>query len=173
MSGESDAYVAIPKGVGQDARRCWQGYDDLGRAFDGGEGEPHYYERGQVGDGLNPKQHSEPCWLVTCAGCDYRLDEDGSWVMHHDSAQEAVKMALDHDWLLIDGGLYCSVECEGLPPDTEVPCACTRTAHGDVLWRCPNKGICRPGLRSCKPCRRGRCPSGPPPQSGEGGESRG
>lgn len=38
------------------------------------------------------------------------------------------------------------------------PCACARTSHGDVAWRCPNTVIPAPGRRSCAECRAGRCP---------------
>lgn len=111
----SGASVAIPAGVEQDTRLCWLGYDDLGRPHDNGEGEVHYYERSQVPDHLSPRQQAQPCWGVTCVGCDYRLDEYGAWVTHFDTAQEAAVVAQDYEWLLIDGSLYCSAECEGLP----------------------------------------------------------
>lgn len=103
---------------------CWQLLYPNGVEVDSGDGIPHFdTERealeatpGYAIDGgfgtPAPQILASPCFVVR-ARCGYLLDEEGSMVMHHGSAEEAAKSAEAYGWKLLPSGEYrCSDDCD-------------------------------------------------------------
>lgn len=118
--------TTIPAGIAAQDFNCWQlVHPSTGHPLSDGDCEEHFDTEAKAeqrlrqlladGDDIadyDPQELTSPCWIATAA-CGYRLDEEGSAVMHHDTAEEATKTALDCGFLVSpSGALACSTDCD-------------------------------------------------------------
>jgi hypothetical protein len=117
----------IPNGVTAQPHNCWELiYPATGLPVETSDGTRHFdsrdhaeqwadgmSENGEPGaNGLTLREMAAPCWIVT-AICGWKLDEELPMVMHHDSADEALRAALDSGMKVSpNGGLVCDESCE-------------------------------------------------------------
>jgi hypothetical protein len=118
--------MEIPTGIAANAFNCWELIDrdnDL-PVDDHGDGIRHFDSSADAqswgedtgaaekGAGVEPREQSGPCWIVT-AICGWKLDDELPMVMHHATAEEALQAALDNDMRLsASGGLICDPDCD-------------------------------------------------------------
>lgn len=102
------------QGVFARLNTCWELRDGLGMAWDPNDGAPHYGTAdsalGDAKEGYAPAEMEHPCWSAACAECDYGFDED-EYVMHFDSAEQALELVRDCDWTVEADRLLCP-ECQ-------------------------------------------------------------
>lgn len=111
----------FPPGITSLKYLCWELRYANGQTAEHGDGTPHFrteaegakdathYERSDWGRPA-PVQRTAPCYLAV-ADCGYVLDAE-FMVMHHDTADEAYKTALSHDWTVRGTGMVCDPDCE-------------------------------------------------------------
>jgi hypothetical protein len=60
-----------------------------------------------------------PCWFIICDHCEEELeDDDSERGLHFESAEDALKYALAHDWTT-DGHRFWCADCSGDGPQPE------------------------------------------------------
>ncbi len=119
----------IPTGIAALDHNCWElVHRDTGRTVDlDGDGDRHFDSQaeaeswGETLDGfrMHARELPEPCWVAT-AICGWRLDDELPMVMHHATANEALKAALDCEMKAVPAGLICSPDCDGCKQDEMV-----------------------------------------------------
>jgi hypothetical protein len=108
--------------------RCWELVHGDGQPVEHGDGTPHFRTEEEARaaapqyaltvpwrtetDAPVPRQLGALCF-VAMARCGYVLDQANTMEMHHTSAEEAYRCALDSEFIdQQDGTLRCSVDCE-------------------------------------------------------------
>lgn len=126
--------LTTPAGIAAFGYKCWE-IIDLSNGLpidDHGDGIRHFDSLADAnswaedagvqekGAGVEPREVDAPCWLVT-AICGWVLDDELPMQMHHATAEEALRAALDSDMTIASGGLICSPDCDdcksGTSPD--------------------------------------------------------
>lgn len=109
---------------------CWELVHADGQATEHGDGVPHFrggeearaaapqyatapaWRAANGADSPVPRQLHGPCFIAI-ARCGYKLDEDGTMEMHHASAEDAYRAAIDCEFIdEEDGTLRCSLDCD-------------------------------------------------------------
>lgn len=129
----------IPGGIAALKDTCWHLVYANGEPVDSGDGVPHFDTEDQAREEAarytvarlgQPELRTldAPCWIAS-AHCGYRLDENNTMLMHHESAGDALKAALDSEMFVGPcGRLHCSPDCDDCPD------------------ACPSAGQREPGL---------------------------
>lgn len=120
------AETTIAVGIAAQTFNCWELIDrDNGLPVDDhGDGIRHFDSfadaqswgedtgAAKKGAGAEPREQPGPCWIVT-AICGWKLDDELPMVMHHTTAEEAHRAALDNDMRISpNGGLICDPNCD-------------------------------------------------------------
>jgi hypothetical protein len=102
---------------------CWELARANGSPVEGHEVVPHFQSEEEArrfapeyasptGEVPVPKQLDDPCYLAV-ARCGYTFDQENTAEMHHVSAEEAYRCAIDSEFIdEEDGTLRCSLDCD-------------------------------------------------------------
>ena len=117
----------IATGIAAQQHNCWELiYPKTGMLVETSDGTRHFDSRsaaeawadgmrddGKPGaDELELREMGSPCWIVA-AGCGWRLDDEVPMVMHHESAEEAQRAAIDAGMgFAPNGALICDPNCD-------------------------------------------------------------
>jgi hypothetical protein len=116
--------VEIPKGIDSFPHTCRMLVYANGVVVDTGDVIPHFKTEEKAAEEAawytapewgtpTPVQPDGPCFEAL-ARCGHVLDED-DLASHHPSAEEALSAAKDADWLVREGVLWCSPDCDAHP----------------------------------------------------------